>query len=160
MKPSISTEIARLDQLTISQLSQRYEEVTGEPCRSRHKQYLVRRVAWMLQAKAEGGLTERARRRAEELANVADVRVTPPRAPRVGATVAKPARIVADHDPRLPPPGNWVERPYKGRLVRVLVLTDGFEFEGERYRSLSAIAKAVTGSHVNGFHFFRLGGQV
>ena len=160
MKPSISTEIARLDQLTISQLSQRYEEVTGEPCRSRHKQYLVRRVAWMLQAKAEGGLTERARRRAEELANVADVRVTPPRAPRVGATVAKPARFVAVHDQRLPPPGNWVERPYKGRLVRVLVLADGFEFEGERYRSLSAIAKAVTGSHVNGFHFFRLGGQV
>lgn len=160
MKPSVSAEIARLDQLTISQLAQRYEEVTGEPCRSRHKQYLVRRVAWMIQANAEGGLTERARRRAEELANVADVRVTPPRVPRVGATVAKPARIVADHDPRLPPPGNWVERPYKGRLVRVLVLTDGFEFEGERYRSLSAIAKAVTGSHVNGFHFFRLGDQV
>ncbi len=160
MKPSVSAEIARLDQMTISQLAQRYEEVTGEPCRSRHKQYLVRRVAWMLQANAEGGLSERARRRAEELANVADVRVTPPRAPRVGATVAKPARFVADHDPRLPPPGNWVERPYKGRLVRVLVLADGFEFEGERYRSLSAIAKAVTGSHVNGFHFFRLGGQV
>jgi hypothetical protein len=160
MKPSVAAEIARLGQLTVSQLTRRYEEVAGEPCRSRHKQYLVRRVAWLLQAKAEGGLTERARRRAEELANVADVRVTPPRAPRVGATVAKPARIVADHDPRLPPPGNWVERPYKGRLVRVLVLADGFEFEGERYRSLSAIAKAVTGSHVNGFHFFRLGGQL
>ena len=72
MKPSVSAEIARLDQLTISQLAQRYEEVTGEPCRSRHKQYLVRRVAWMLQANAEGGLSERARRRAEELANVAD----------------------------------------------------------------------------------------
>ena len=159
MKPSVSAEIARLDQLTVNQLTRRYEEVSGEPCRSRHKQYLVRRVAWLLQANAEGGLSERARRRSEELANVADVRVTPPRATHVGGTVAKPAKIEADHDPRLPPPGNWVERSYKGRSVRVLVLADGFEYQGERYRSLSAIAKAVTGSHVNGFHFFRLRGQ-
>jgi hypothetical protein len=43
--------------------------------------------------------------------------------------------------------------------VRVVVLADGFEFEGERYRSLSAIAKAVTGSHVNGFRFFNLEGR-
>ena len=157
MKPSVAAEIARLGQLTVNELTRRYEEVAGEPCRSRHKQYLVRRVAWLLQAKAEGGLTERARRRAEELANVADVRTTPPRAPH-GA--AKTPQIVADHDPRLPPPGNWIERSYKGRQVRVLVLTDGFEFEGERYRSLTAIAKGVTGSHVNGFHFFRLRGQV
>ena len=157
MKPSVAAEIARLGQLTVSQLTRRYEEVAGEPCRSRHKQYLVRRVAWLLQAKAEGGLTERARRRAEELANVADVRTTPPRAPH---SAAKTPRIVADHAPRLPPPGNWIERSYKGRQVRVLVLPDGFEFEGARYRSLSAIAKGVTGSHVNGFHFFRLRGQV
>jgi hypothetical protein len=59
-------------------------------------------------------------------------------------------------DPRLPPPGNWIEREYKGRTIRVLVVADGFEYEGERYRSLSAIAKAVTGSHVNGYLFFRL----
>jgi len=38
----------------------------------------------------------------------------------------------------------------------VLVVADGFEYEGERYRSLSAVAKAVTGSHTNGFLFFRL----
>ena len=62
-------------------------------------------------------------------------------------------------DPRLPPPGNWIERKYKGRTIRVLVISDGFEFEGERYRSLSAIAKAVTGSHINGFLFFRLWGD-
>ena len=43
--------------------------------------------------------------------------------------------------------------------VRVVVLADGFEFEGERYRSLSAIAKAVTGSHINGFRFFNLEGR-
>jgi len=45
---------------------------------------------------------------------------------------------------------------YKGRTIEVLVLRDGFEFEGELYSSLSAIAKHVTGSHWNGFRFFNL----
>ena len=40
--------------------------------------------------------------------------------------------------------------------MQVQVLANGFEFEGEVYKSLSAVAKAVTGSHCNGFHFFRL----
>jgi len=59
----------------------------------------------------------------------------------------------------LPPPGNWIERDYKGRTIRVLVVADGFEYESKRYKSLSAIAKAVTGSHMNGFLFFRLWGK-
>jgi hypothetical protein len=42
-------------------------------------------------------------------------------------------------------------------MFRVLVLAEGFEYEGQRYRSLTSIAKEVTGSHVNGFLFFRLG---
>ena len=41
----------------------------------------------------------------------------------------------------------------------MLVVADGFEYEGQRYRSLSAVAKAVTGSHINGFTFFRLWGD-
>ena len=40
-------------------------------------------------------------------------------------------------------------------MLQVLVRTDGFEFEGVPYRSLSAVAKAITGSHCNGFLFFR-----
>ena len=48
-------------------------------------------------------------------------------------------------------------RQYKGRQVRVVV-ADGFEYEGEKYRTLTAVAKHVTGSHLNGFRFFRLDG--
>ncbi len=62
-----------------------------------------------------------------------------------------------DWDPRLPPPGNIVERQYKGKMIRVIVLKEGFEYEGRRYKSLTAIAKEVSGSHCNGFLFFRLG---
>ncbi len=58
----------------------------------------------------------------------------------------------------LPPPGTVLRRPYKGRTVLITVLDDGFEYEGDVYRSLSAVAKAVTGSHWNGNLFFRLKG--
>ena len=59
-------------------------------------------------------------------------------------------------------PGTLLEREYKGRTVRVTVRADGFECDGERYKSLTAVAKAITGKHWNGFHFFGLrnnGGQ-
>ncbi len=61
-------------------------------------------------------------------------------------------------DPRLPAPGSAIVRQYKGKTIRVVVLEagKGFEFDGDRYRTLSAIAKHVTGSHMNGFRFFRL----
>lgn len=62
----------------------------------------------------------------------------------------------AELDSRLPPPGSYLEREYKGRLIIVKVLIDGFEFEGKVYRSLSAIARAVTGTKWNGFLFFNI----
>jgi hypothetical protein len=74
----------------------------------------------------------------------------------VKLVVPEPTAFV-DWDPRLPPPGNIVERLYKGQMIRVIVLKDGFEYEGQRYKSLTAIAKEVSGTHCNGFLFFRLG---
>ena len=62
-------------------------------------------------------------------------------------------------DDRLPPPGSVLTRKYKGGSVQVKVLADGFEYAGQVYGSLSAVAKAVTGSHCNGFLFFRLTGK-
>ncbi|OWK39939.1 DUF2924 domain-containing protein [Fimbriiglobus ruber] len=59
-------------------------------------------------------------------------------------------------DERLPPPGTIITRPYKGRTLHVRVLATGFEHDGTVYTSLSAVAKAITGSHCNGFRFFRL----
>lgn len=158
MKLNIAKEVAALEQMTVGQLQQRYIEVFGEPVRSRHKQYLIRRIAWRLQANAEGGLSERALRRAEELANVADVRVTPPRA-ATGAPTHTATPPASATDRRLPPAGTAITRRYKGRTISVIVLPNGFEYDGERYKSLSAVAKAVTGSHMNGFRFFQIEGQ-
>lgn len=157
MRLNIAKEVAALERMTVGQLQQRYVEVFNEPVRSRHKRYLIRRIAWRLQANAEGGLSERALRRAEELANIAEVRVTPPRAARAATRAAPPPTFATDG--RLPPPGAAITRRYKGQTINVVVLPDGFEHEGERYKSLSAVAKAITGSHMNGFRFFGLGAQ-
>jgi hypothetical protein len=51
-------------------------------------------------------------------------------------------------------PGAVLTREYRGRTIAVTVLDEGFECEGTVYRSLTAVAKAVTGSHWNGYLFF------
>ena len=67
MKASVLKEIEGLRRLTVGGLREKYREVFGEESRSGHKDYLFRRIAWRLQANAEGGLSERARRRAMEI---------------------------------------------------------------------------------------------
>jgi hypothetical protein len=159
MHLDIEREAARLGRMTAGQLREYYVKVVGEETRSRHKTYLIRRIIWRLQAKAEGDLSIRARRRAEQLANDAEVRVTPPKdmplPASAGGTVV--LEVSASHDNRLPTPGMSLRRQYKGRTLVVDVLHDGFEFDGQHYKSLSAVAKAITGSHCNGFRFFGLG---
>jgi hypothetical protein len=154
---NIGKEIAALKRMTVAELRGKYAQVFGEGTRSRHKEFLWKRIAWRLQANAEGGLPERARQRAKELAADADVRLT---APSVAPATDGPAKVAAVHfsqDGRLPMPGAVITRQYKGQTVEVRVLPDGFEYAGEVYRTLSAVAKAVTGTHWNGYHFFRLG---
>jgi len=111
---------------------------------------------------AEGDLSERARRRAEELANDADLRLSSPRnlsSARALAERAQAERLPPGWDRRLPPPGSLLNRRYKGRLLQVKILAKGVELDGKRYGSLSALANALTGAHCNGFAFFRLGHQ-
>ena len=54
-------------------------------------------------------------------------------------------------------PGTVITREYKGETITVHALPEGFEYGGEVYRTLSGVAKAVTGTHWNGYHFFKLG---
>ena len=151
-----AAEIAKLETMTVSKLVERFESLFGEKCRSRNKRYLIRRIAWRLQANAEGGLSERAKARAAELALDSEVRVTSPREPKTSRVVIAPVESKPVRDLRLPPNGTMLHRDYKGRPIRVLVLEDGFEYEGQLFNSLTAVANAITGSHVNGFQFFRL----
>jgi hypothetical protein len=81
MDLNIVKEVAALQRLNVKQLRGRYAEVFGETTNANNKAWLVKRIAWRLQALAEGDLSERARRRAAELANDADLRMNPPRTP-------------------------------------------------------------------------------
>jgi hypothetical protein len=106
-------------------------------------------------------LSERARRRALEIANDADLRIRAPKTFFGQNTVIPPQLAVRtkasrSFDRRLPAPGTILRRQYKGREIIVRVLTDGFEFEQRIYRSLSAIARELTGTKWNGFLFFNL----
>lgn len=156
----VAAVLVELEALTVRELWQRYAEVFNEAARSSNKRWLIRKIIWRLQANAEGDLSKRARRRAEELADDADVRVTPPRdfmsqTSTNGISTVR-TNISIHTDPRIPSVGTSITREYKGQTLEVRVLASGFEYEGEKYTSLSAVAKAITGSHCNGFRFFNL----
>ena len=161
----LARDLAVLPNLTVGQLRQRYANIFGEPTKSGNKTWLVKRIAWRLQAMAEGDLSERARQRAAELANDADLRLSPPKMRNVptpnsdAAAACDPATVEPAHvktDRRLPLPGGILSRPYKGQQLQVTILQSGFAYQGKVFASLSAVAKAITGSHCNGYLFFRL----
>jgi hypothetical protein len=157
MDLNIGKVATALKGMTAPELRARYAEVFGEATKTRHKDYLLRRIAWRLQANAEGGLSERARQRAMDLAKDSDVRITGPRKEPAGTgNPAVVAAIQFSQDGRLPMPGTILAREYKGQVFEVKVLPKGFEYQGEIFRSLSAVAKVITGMHWNGYHFFGL----
>ena len=160
MSTELATEIAGLQHLKTKALKQRYRDLFGEDSPSSNHSYLVRRIAWRLQAIALGDLSQRARARAVELACDADLRVRP--TPQVcrqidGTAIEQPRPI---SDPRIPPVGQTVTREYRGRTVSVKILARGFEWDGRVYGSLSAVAWHATGTRWNGYAFFGLKQQV
>jgi Protein of unknown function (DUF2924) len=159
MQLNVGKEVAALKRMTTRELRTRYAEAFGEATNANNRAWLVKRIAWRLQVQAEGGLSERARRRADELANDADLRLSPPWVKTVRETPDLPQMPAprGKGDERVPPPGTIITRRYKGESLQVQVLPDGFEFEGAVFKSLSAVARAITGQHCNGFHFFRMG---
>ena len=141
--------LSALAEMTVAELKAKYEEVFVEPSRSSNKDYLRKKIAWRIQELAEGGLSDRAKQRIEELAADAPARFR---------QTVDPTQSTADHslDPRLPTPGSVITKEHKGVTHEVKVLEDAFEYQGKTYRSLSKIAREITGTSWNGFLFFNL----
>ncbi len=162
MELSITHELAQLRRMTPRQLRERYAEVFGETTNTTNKVWLLKRIAWRLQARAEGDLSARARKRAAEMADDADLRSTPPRDRTASEhhveteETRRTTTLRFQADERLPPAGTVLTRKYKGETLQVKVLPDGFEYEGQIFASLSSVAKHITGSHCNGYLFFRM----
>src|SRR5438094_1697425 len=115
---SIAKEVAALERMGVKELQARYAQVFGEETHAHHRAWLAKRIAWRMQALAEGDLSERARQRAAELANDADLRLNPPQpktrptnaVAAVDANIASAPPGVSDRaaltpDQRLPRPG-------------------------------------------------------
>ena len=151
MSKTIVMQIQELRSMTVNKLQEKHQEVFGESTTARNKDYLWKRIAWKIQELEMGGLSERAKRRVNEIANEQDIRVRPPRGYFKECTPDKPK---AGHHSLSP--GTILTRDYKGEVLRVEVLDSGFRHNGQIYTSLSAVARKITGTNWNGNLFFKL----
>ncbi len=159
MESTLLGEIRRIQQLSVSELHAEWVRLYDEPCRSRNRTYLVKRLCWRVQEVQLGGLSDRARARIVELAPDSFVRAQVPRGgvPETTAVQeAVPSRPKTIRHPRLPSPGTVISRVWRGRELRLLVLPDGYELDGIRYESLSEAARAATGARWSGWLFWGL----
>jgi hypothetical protein len=150
MIPDFAQQLAALQRQNVAALRQRYAELFGEPTRAGNRAWLIKRIAWRLQAVAEGDLSERARQRAAELARDADLRLCAPRAlfpTLVEVDLSKKGRSTRAHDSRLPPPGTLLRRRYKGMVLQVHLLPSGGWF-GTRRPQASSTRTRSKGSTV------------
>jgi hypothetical protein len=139
--------LAALRTLPTSDLKQQWRELFGKEPPPFNRPYLKSRLAYKIQEAAFGGLNPETRARLEALGEQLD-----------GGNVVL-RRIRADSRPL---PGTRLVREYDGVQHVVTVRADDFEFEGRPYRSLSAIARYITGTRWNGWVFFgirRAGGS-
>jgi len=148
----IRAEQARLKSLTMRELHDEHVRVVGWRHTTSNRSTLTRRILWHLRY---GPLSAETIARAREIASQVLVKeIAPPGWPGVAEM---PVPVEPPRDPRLPMPGTTLTRKFRGEVIEVLVLEHAFQWRGETYPSLSAVATAICGSHVNGFHFFRLG---
>jgi uncharacterized membrane protein YdbT with pleckstrin-like domain len=156
MNAEIGRQIDELRHMTTAQLQMKYRELFGQSSHSNHKDYLFRRVAWRLQAIVEGGLSERARQYAREIAEDADLRLCAPKHYGEAQSAVRMASASRRPDPRVPAPGTQLIKRYRKETITVTVLDDGYQYGLRVYKSLSAIARQVTGTQWNGYSFFAL----
>lgn len=154
MQADLTARIQALQQMTVAELREEWRRVMGEEPRSYNKAWLWRRLAWAIQAKEFGGLSARAKQRLEELDREAEIYLPLGKRAFQDQGAASPVPRIRDH--RLPAAGTVITRPYRGQTIAVTVLADGFEYDGRHFESLTAVAKAITGSHWNGMEFFGL----
>ena len=133
--------LAALKTAPIAQLKQQWRELFGKDAPPFSRSYITSRLAYRIQELAYGGLKRETRARLEALGEQLDG----------GNAVLR--RIRADGRPL---PGTRLVREYDGIQHVVTVRPDDFEFEGRPYRSLSAIARHITGTRWNGWTFFGL----
>jgi hypothetical protein len=154
MEGSIAAQVANLNLMTVNELRAEWRRVFGEETRQRHRQHLINRIAKQLQKDQLPNLSPEEEAKVEEYRAI--IQNLQPDQWFPGKQRGKAKRNKPTKTHRIPPPGSVITREYKGQEIIVTILEKGFEFQGQVYRSLSAIAKEVTGTTWNGYTFFRL----
>lgn len=128
-------------------LSTIYRQYFGDKPAPGNRTFLIRQLAYRIQEKASGELSSTAKDKIQELIRSYDP---------INRTVIRSSTgtTVTGRDIRLPTPGSFITKVYKNKRLDVKVLEKGFEYQGAVYSNLSAVAKAITGAHWNGFVFF------
>lgn len=136
---SIAAQIAQLPQLPMANLWSLWDEFFDRRPGNHHRTYIESRIAYKLQERAFGALPGALRRKLERIGETGEV---PNQKRRNESQVT---------------PGTVMVREYNGITYRVMVIDDGrFDLDGRPYKSLSAVARAITGSSYSGPVFFGL----
>ena len=134
----LKAEIGLLPDLSLLELRNRWKALFGHPApKSLRRNFLARAVAYQMQVEAYGGLSVATKRRLREIANA--VRNGDANAILGGSRIK---------------PGTQMIRQWQNTTHTVTALAEGFEWNGRTYKSLSAVANAITGTNWNGFSFF------
>ena len=139
MTNALLTQIAGLPDLPTPRLREMWRELTGTEPPPFNRPFLIRRLAYRIQELAFGGLSAKAERRLDDLIYELE-----------NPKKAKP------RDMTTPIPGTKLIREWQGVMHEVTALADGFEYQGRRFKSLSAVARTITGTRWNGPVFFGL----
>ena len=135
---AFEAEIGRLPDLSLLELRHRWKTLFGHPApKSLRRNFLARAVAYQMQVEACGGLSDATKRRLREIVN----------AVRTGDANA----MLGSRRIKI---GTQMIRQWQNATHTVTALADGFEWNGRTYKSLSAVANAITGTNWNGFAFF------
>ena len=159
-QPGMREEIERLLAMSTDDLVAEHERLWGKKARVRHRDYLWKRCARKLQEIRTGGLSKKAAERLEEVIALIRPGIEELLQGAGKKGLSSPLKLALNRPaPKALRPGTSLVRDYKGRRLVVLVEDGGFSFEGRLYKSLSAIAKEVSGSHCSGRAFFGLTGR-
>jgi len=141
MQKTVLKQIDELNRMSMAQLRKRWADLLGTDPGRLGRKYVIRRLAYRIQELAFGGLSRDARR---ELNNIAN---------------GSPPKAVAEARKRRKrklQPGTRLLRDWHGDRYEVIVKEDGYLYDGKRYKSLTAVARAITGSGWSGNRFFGL----
>jgi hypothetical protein len=143
---STASQISELYSLSTKELKERYKIIWPDETPASNKEYLIRKLAYKLQEDIFGTLSPIANARIDTL----KTELNPIN------ELGKRSSGKKHKANKLPLPGTVITKDYKGLNISVKVLSKGFEYNGKEYKSLSGVAKVITGVHQSGFIFFGL----